>query len=162
MPLRHQAASTGAEVYKRVIALCPEWHGETDDTGAVKMVMTGSATDHADLQPHIRSKSRPEAIRTRYKDPADPLKLEIVRGMWMSNNAPVLGSIRKPRETRGLKAYLATRRCHSVPDPGNAPSDLAGSSRRPCPLASCFQNCAVVRKASAAGFPSSHSPSCIY
>ena len=45
------------EVYKRIVAARPDWHGETDDTGAVKVVMTGNATDPASFQPHIRSKS---------------------------------------------------------------------------------------------------------
>jgi type I restriction enzyme R subunit len=50
-----------AEVYERIIKARPEWHGDTDDAGQVKVVMTGSATDAAPMQPHIRSKSRQEA-----------------------------------------------------------------------------------------------------
>lgn len=51
-----------AEVYKRIVALDPEWHGELDGIGAVKVVMTGSATAPGELQAHIRSKSRQEAV----------------------------------------------------------------------------------------------------
>ena len=31
------------EVYRRIVEARPDWHGDTDDTGAVKVVMTGSA-----------------------------------------------------------------------------------------------------------------------
>lgn len=72
------------EVYKRIVAARPDWHGETDDTGSVKVVMTGNATDPASYQPHICSKSRQEVLRNRYRDPRDPLKLVIVRDMWLT------------------------------------------------------------------------------
>jgi type I restriction enzyme R subunit len=99
-----------AEVYKRIVAARPEWHGETDDTGAVKVVMTGNATDPTDMQPHIRSKTRQEAIRNRYKDPADPLKLVIVRDMWLTGfDAPCMHTlyVDKPMKGHGLMQAIA-------------------------------------------------------
>lgn len=99
-----------AEVYKRIVAARPEWHGETDDTGSVKVVMTGNATDQTDMQPHIRSKTRQEAIRNRYKDPADPLKLVIVRDMWLTGfDAPCMHTlyVDKPMKGHGLMQAIA-------------------------------------------------------
>ncbi|MES2666899.1 MAG: type I restriction endonuclease subunit R [Pseudomonadota bacterium] len=99
-----------AEVYARIIGARPDWHGETDDAGAVKVVMTGSATDPALLQPHIRSKSRQEAVRNRFKDPADPLKLVIVRDMWLTGfDAPCMHTlyIDKPMKGHGLMQAIA-------------------------------------------------------
>ncbi|WP_417809315.1 type I restriction endonuclease subunit R [Thioclava sp.] len=98
------------EVYKRIVAARPEWHGDTDDTGAVKVVMTGKATDPAEMQPHIRSKGRQEAIRNRYKDPADPLKLVIVRDMWLTGfDAPCMHTlyVDKPMKGHGLMQAIA-------------------------------------------------------
>ena len=46
------------EVYDRIVAACPELHADTDDMGEVKVVMTGSASDPSEMQPHIRSKTR--------------------------------------------------------------------------------------------------------
>ena len=98
------------EVYDRIIAARPDWHGDTDDTGAVKLVMTGSATDPAAMQPHIRSKARQEAIRNRTKDPADPLKIVIVRDMWLTGfDAPCLHTlyVDKPMKGHGLMQAIA-------------------------------------------------------
>ncbi|ETD81446.1 type I restriction endonuclease subunit R [Rhodobacter capsulatus] len=98
------------EVYDRIIAARPDWHGDTDDTGAVKVVMTGSATDPAAMQPHIRSKARQEAIRNRTKDPADPLKIVIVRDMWLTGfDAPCLHTlyVDKPMKGHGLMQAIA-------------------------------------------------------
>lgn len=99
-----------AEVYDRIVAARPDWHGDTDDTGCVKVVMTGSATDSAALQPHIRSKSRQEAIRGRFKNPADPLKLVIVRDMWLTGfDAPCMHTlyVDKPMKGHGLMQAIA-------------------------------------------------------
>jgi type I restriction enzyme R subunit len=98
------------EVYKRIVAARPDWHGETDDTGAVKVVMTGNATDPAIYQPHIRSKSRQEVLRNRYRDPNDPLKLVIVRDMWLTGfDAPCMHTlyVDKPMRGHGLMQAIA-------------------------------------------------------
>jgi type I restriction enzyme R subunit len=98
------------EVYNRIVAARPDWHGYTDDTGAVKVVMTGNATDSADMQPHIRSKSRQEAIRNRYKKTSDPLKLVIVRDMWLTGfDAPCMHTlyVDKPMKGHGLMQAIA-------------------------------------------------------
>ncbi|OED50221.1 DEAD/DEAH box helicase [Rhodobacteraceae bacterium (ex Bugula neritina AB1)] len=98
------------EVYNRIVAARPEWHGDTDDTGEVKVVMTGSASDPSEMQPHIRSKTKQEAIRNRYKDPADPLKLVIVRDMWLTGfDAPCMHTlyVDKPMKGHGLMQAIA-------------------------------------------------------
>jgi type I restriction enzyme R subunit len=99
-----------AEVYERIVAARPDWHGDTDDTGMVKVVMTGAATDHVALQLHIRSKSRQEAIRGRFKSAADPLKLVIVRDMWLTGfDAPCMHTlyVDKPMKGHGLMQAIA-------------------------------------------------------
>ncbi|WP_170409909.1 type I restriction endonuclease subunit R [Ruegeria arenilitoris] len=98
------------DVYNRIVAARPGWHGETDDTGAVKVIMTGNASDPADMQPHIRSKNRQEAIRNRYKSLDDPLKLVIVRDMWLTGfDAPCMHTlyVDKPMRGHGLMQAIA-------------------------------------------------------
>src|SRR5207244_8107198 len=41
------------KLYKGIIALRPDWHSDDDDGGAIKIVMTGSASDPTDWQPHL-------------------------------------------------------------------------------------------------------------
>ena len=65
-------------------ALRPEWVVDDDDDGALKVVMTGSASDPLDWQPHIRNKGRREALAARFRDPADPFRIVIVRDMWLT------------------------------------------------------------------------------
>jgi type I site-specific restriction-modification system R (restriction) subunit len=79
------------ELYRELVALRPAWHGEGDDQGALKVVMTGSASDPLDWQPHIRNKPRREALAARFRlpagqagDAADPFRIVIVRDMWLT------------------------------------------------------------------------------
>ncbi|MGH7283128.1 MAG: type I restriction endonuclease subunit R, partial [Polyangiaceae bacterium] len=98
------------ELYKALIALRPTWHAGDDKAGAINVVMTGSASDPADWQPHIRSKSRREEIAKRFKNPSDPLKLVIVRDMWLTGfDAPCMHTmyIDKPMQGHGLMQAIA-------------------------------------------------------
>ncbi|MFC0161750.1 DEAD/DEAH box helicase [Mameliella alba] len=98
------------EVYNRIVAAHPDWHAEADEIGAIKVVMTGNATDPASFQPHIRSKAKLEALRKRYKDTSDPLKLVIVRDMWLTGfDAPCMHTlyVDKPMRGHGLMQAIA-------------------------------------------------------
>jgi type I restriction enzyme R subunit len=98
------------DIYKALVALRPAWHDAGDDKGAIKIVMTGSASDPADWQQHIRSKQRREALAKRFKDPDDPLKLVIVRDMWLTGfDAPCMHTmyIDKPMQGHGLMQAIA-------------------------------------------------------
>ncbi|MBS4010733.1 MAG: type I restriction endonuclease subunit R [Roseovarius sp.] len=99
-----------AEVYARIIAARPDWQSDDDTEGAVKVIMTGSAQDPAAFQPHIRSKARQEALRNRYRNPADELKLVIVRDMWLTGfDAPCMHTlyVDKPMKGHGLMQAIA-------------------------------------------------------
>lgn len=73
-------------LYKKIVALRPEWGSDPEDVhqGAIKIVMTGGANDPADFQPHIYSHQQKKVLEKRFKDPNDPLKLVIVRDMWLT------------------------------------------------------------------------------
>jgi len=98
------------DLYNAIVALRPRWHDEDDAKGVIKIVMTGSASDRLDWQPHIRNKPRREALAKRFKDPADPLKLVIVRDMWLTGfDAPCLHTmyVDKPMRGHGLMQAIA-------------------------------------------------------
>ena len=98
------------ELYREIVALRPEWAGEGDDAGSIKVVMTGNATDPLEFQPHVRNKSRREALARRFRDPADPFRIVIVRDMWLTGfDAPSLHTmyIDKPMHGHGLMQAIA-------------------------------------------------------
>lgn len=98
------------DLYDAIIKLRPSWHGRDDENGFIKVIMTGSASDPPHFQPHIRNKERRELIKKRMKDPADPMKLVIVRDMWLTGfDAPCLHTmyIDKPMRGHGLMQAIA-------------------------------------------------------
>ena len=98
------------DLYREIIALRPDWHGNEDADGAIKIVMTGNATDPLDWQPHIRNKQRREAIGERFKNPDDALKLVIVRDMWLTGfDVPCLHTmyVDKYMHAHGLMQAIA-------------------------------------------------------
>ncbi len=103
------------DLYKALVKLRPEWHSEDDATGALKVVMTGDATDPLDWQPHIRNKRGREAIATRFKKVADPLHLVIVRDMWLTGfDVPCLHTMYIDKPMRGHSLMQAIARVNRV------------------------------------------------
>jgi type I restriction enzyme R subunit len=99
-------------LYKAIVKLRPEWHSDDDDAGAIKVVMTGAASDPESWQAHIgkRPKARRELIAKRAKDPKDSLKLVIVRDMWLTGfDAPCMHTmyVDKPMRGHGLMQAIA-------------------------------------------------------
>lgn len=98
------------DLYEQIVKLRSQWHDEDDRKGTIKVIMTGSASDPLHYQPHVRDKKRREAIKQRLKDPKDPLKLVIVRDMWLTGfDAPVLHTmyIDKPMQGHNLMQAIA-------------------------------------------------------
>ena len=97
-------------MYNALTKLRPQWHDPDDAKGAVKVVMTGGASDALDWQPHIRNKPRREALAKRFKEPKDPFKIVIVRDMWLTGfDAPCLHTmyVDKPMRGHGLMQAIA-------------------------------------------------------
>ena len=98
------------DLYQELARLRPGWHNDDDDKGSVKVVMTGSASDLLDWQPHIRNKVRREALAQRFRDPTDPLRVVLVRDMWLTGfDAPSLHTmyVDKPMRGHGLMQAIA-------------------------------------------------------
>lgn len=102
-------------LYQALIALRPDWHTEEDEAGALKVVMTGSASDPLDWQPHIRNKARREALAQRFRNPSDPLQIVIVRDMWLTGfDAPCLHTMYADKPMRGHGLMQAIARVNRV------------------------------------------------
>ena len=98
------------DLYQELVRLRPDWHSNDDDKGSIKVVMTGSASDPLDWQPHIRNKARREALAQRFRDPSDPLQIVLVRDMWLTGfDAPSLHTmyVDKPMRGHGLMQAIA-------------------------------------------------------
>lgn len=99
-------------LYDAIIRLRPDWHSDDDEAGAIKVVMTGAASDPPEWQQHIgkRARARRDLQAKRAKDAGDPLKLVIVRDMWLTGfDAPSMHTmyVDKPMKGHGLMQAIA-------------------------------------------------------
>jgi type I restriction enzyme R subunit len=97
-------------LYDALVALRPEWHDPDPEKGAIKIIMTGSAADKALLKPHIYKAQTKKRLEKCFKDPADPLKIVIVRDMWLTGfDAPCLHTmyVDKPMREHNLMQAIA-------------------------------------------------------
>jgi len=100
-----------------------------DDKGLIKVVMTGSASDPPDWQPHIRTKLRREALANRFRDDADPLRVVLVRDMWLTGfDCPSLHTMYVDKPMRGHGLMQAITRVNRVfaDKPGGLVVDYLG------------------------------------
>src|SRR5690606_5157431 len=97
--------------YNEIIKLRPDWHSTDDAEGAIKIVMTGNiANDPSEWLQHTGSKARRDLLAKRARDPKDPLKLVIVRDMWLTGfDAPCMHTmyVDKPMHGHGLMQAIA-------------------------------------------------------
>ena len=117
------------ELYRELVRLRPEWEDPDDERGQIKVVMTGSAADPPDWQPHIRDKRRREALANRFRDPNDPIKVVIVRDMWLTGfDAPSLHTLYVDKPMRGHGLMQAIARVNRVfrDKPGGLVVDYLG------------------------------------
>lgn len=103
------------DLYEAIIKIRPLWHSDDDNKGAIKVIMTGSSSDALNMQPHIRNKPRRKAIGDRLKNPNDPLKMVIVRDMWLTGfDAPCLHTLYVDKPMRGHNLMQAIARVNRV------------------------------------------------
>src|SRR5690606_6783315 len=97
-------------LYDEIVKLRPDWHSTDDSAGAIKIVMTGAASDPPEWQQHIGNKARRDLLAKRARDAKDPLKLVIVRDMWLTGfDAPCMHTmyVDKPMQGHGLMQAIA-------------------------------------------------------
>ncbi|MCW9732310.1 type I restriction endonuclease subunit R [Avibacterium sp. 20-15] len=98
------------KLYDEIIKLRPHWHSDDINQGAIKIMMTGNASDPETMQKHIYTSQDRKTLEKRFKDPDDPLKIVIVRDMWLTGfDAPVCNTmyIDKPMQGHNLMQAIA-------------------------------------------------------
>ena len=117
------------ELYKELVRLRPGWEHNDDDKGEIKVVMTGAASDPPDWQRHIRNKQRREDLANRFRDAKDPLRVVLVRDMWLTGfDAPSLHTMYLDKPMRGHGLMQAISRVNRVfgDKPGGRVVDYLG------------------------------------
>ena len=118
-----------ARLYAAIVTLRPEWHDDDPKKGAIKVVMTASASDESHLQPHHTSKQQKKDLEKRFKDPADPLKIVLVRDMWLTGfDAPCMATMYVDKPMKGANLAQAIARVNRVfkDKPGGLVVDYIG------------------------------------
>jgi len=103
------------ELYKEITALRPDWHDPDKTKGTIKVVMTASSSDGPEMAAHHTSKQERRDLANRFKDENDPLKLVIVRDMWLTGfDAPCLHTLYVDKPMRGHTLMQAIARVNRV------------------------------------------------
>jgi len=116
-------------LYNEIIALRPQWHDKDPEKGAIKIVMTGSASDKELLQPHIYNKQTKKRIEKRFKNENDPLNIVIVRDMWLTGfDVPCCNTMYIDKPMKGHNLMQAIARVNRVfkDKPGGLVVDYIG------------------------------------
>lgn len=117
------------DLYNEIIALRPAWHSDDSEKGALKIIMTGSATDPADIAKHVYSKQVKKRLEKRFKKPDDELNLVIVRDMWLTGfDAPCCHTMYVDKPMQGHNLMQAIARVNRVfkDKPGGLVVDYIG------------------------------------
>ncbi|WP_319476315.1 type I restriction endonuclease subunit R [Marispirochaeta aestuarii] len=116
-------------LYNEIVALRPQWHDDDPEKGAIKIIMTGSASDKALLQPHIYNKQTKKRLEKRFKNINDPLRIVIVRDMWLTGfDAPCCHTMYVDKPMHGHNLMQAIARVNRVfkDKPGGLVVDYIG------------------------------------
>ena len=96
------------KMYNAITSLeaCPE----------VAVIMTSNISkDPKSWNPHIRTKDKMEAIKKRFRNPEDPLKMVIVRDMWLTGfDAPCAHTMYVDKIMKGHNLMQAIARVNRV------------------------------------------------
>ncbi|GGO85359.1 type I restriction endonuclease subunit R [Wenjunlia tyrosinilytica] len=98
-------------LYEKIVTLRNAWHSDDPAQGKIKVVMTGSAADPEEYQPHIHSKDVRKALKARAKNPEDPLEIVIVRDMWLTGfDSPSMHTMYVDKTMQGASLMQAIAR----------------------------------------------------
>ena len=116
-------------LYDKIVEIRPDWRSDDHMSGAIKVVMTASASDKAYLQPHHTNKAQKKDLEKRFKDPDDPLRIVIVKDMWLTGfDAPCLATMYIDKPMQGANLAQAIARVNRVfkDKPGGLVVDYIG------------------------------------
>ncbi len=104
-----------ANLYDQIIQLRPDWHSDDLNSGKIKVVMTASAADEANLVKHHTTKKQRQILAQRLKDPNNELELVIVCDMWLTGfDAPCLHTMYIDKPMKGHNLMQAIARINRV------------------------------------------------
>ena len=104
-----------ADLYAEIIKIKPDWHSNDLDKGVIKVVMTSSSSDGPEIARHHTTKAQRKTLADRMKHPDDPLKLVIVRDMWLTGfDAPSLHTLYIDKPMKGHNLMQAIARVNRV------------------------------------------------
>jgi type I restriction enzyme R subunit len=115
--------------YEALRKLKPELHDKDLSKGKMKIVMSASASDVKEFQPHHTNRLQKKDLENRFKDPSDPLKIVIVRDMWLTGfDAPCLSTMYVDKPMQGANLAQAIARVNRVfgDKPGGLVVDYIG------------------------------------
>jgi type I restriction enzyme, R subunit len=103
------------DLYNEIIKIRPHWHHDDLDKGAIKVVMTASSSDGPDMMKHHTTKDQRRTLADRMKDTSDPMKLVIVRDMWLTGfDAPSMHTLYIDKPMKGHNLMQAIARVNRV------------------------------------------------
>ena len=117
------------ELYNEIIKLRPDWHSDDLRKGALKVVMTTSASDGPAIAKHHTTKADRHTLAERMKDPDDDLRMVIVRDMWLTGfDVPCLHTLYIDKPMQGHNLMQAIARVNRVykDKPGGLVVDYLG------------------------------------
>jgi type I restriction enzyme R subunit len=118
-----------ADLYAAIINIRPDWHSDDPAKGVIKVVMTSVSSDGAKISKHHTTKEQRRMLAERMKDPADELKLVIVRDMWLTGfDAPCMHTLYIDKPMKGHNLMQAIARVNRVykDKPGGLVVDYLG------------------------------------
>jgi len=116
-------------LFEEIEKLRPDWIDSDLSKGAIKVVMTSSSDDGPKVARHHTTKAERRALADRIRDPSDPLKLVIVRDMWLTGfDAPCLHTLYIDKPMKGHNLMQAIARVNRVfkDKPGGLVVDYLG------------------------------------
>ena len=104
------------DLYAEIIKKKPDWHSDDLGKGVIKVVITSSSSDGPEIDKrHHTTKAQRKTLADRMKHPDDPLKLVIVRDMWLTGfDAPSLHTLYIDKPMKGHNLMQAIARVNRV------------------------------------------------
>lgn len=98
------------DLYDEIVKLRPDWHSDNHREGVIKIVFHSSASDDEKIRPHAYGSAQKRDLENRFKKASDPLKIVIVRDMWLTGyDSPPCHTmyVDKPMKSHGLMQAIA-------------------------------------------------------
>lgn len=103
------------DLYNEIVNIRPHWHSNDLDKGVIKVVMTASSSDGPDMMKHHTTKDQRRTLADRMKDTSDPMRLVIVRDMWLTGfDAPSMHTLYIDKPMKGHNLMQAIARVNRV------------------------------------------------